>query len=239
MVAEYGSVRLLLYLDDLEGIEPAAVLADFRFGQEHVREVERLAIVGDSRLASLVAEFSRPFYSILNEDGTVDEELEPDIESDLLLHMLPDFSRWGEIERVPLIVAFDHRVVDGADAARFMNVIVDVLEDPDKWRVVAASAWNWGWCMHRLAAAVDQDRFRCRDRSCAWPRHRRTRCGKPDCGRSARCGDGRPRPGPGAVDSSPSDALGDRGGSGRSIPWPGDTHPRRGKIDPDQGAYRI
>lgn len=63
VVAEYGSVRLLLHLDTLEGIEPAAVLADFRFGREHGREVERLAIVGDSRLASLAAEFSRPFYA--------------------------------------------------------------------------------------------------------------------------------------------------------------------------------
>jgi pyruvate dehydrogenase E2 component (dihydrolipoamide acetyltransferase) len=29
---------------------------------------------------------------------------------------------------LPLILGFDHRVVDGADAARFMNVIVEVLE---------------------------------------------------------------------------------------------------------------
>lgn len=63
VVARHGGVRLLLHLDDLAGIEPAAVLADFRFGQEHGSEVERLAIVGDSRLASLAAEFSRPFYA--------------------------------------------------------------------------------------------------------------------------------------------------------------------------------
>ena len=29
---------------------------------------------------------------------------------------------------LPLILGFDHRVVDGADAARFMNVIIEVLE---------------------------------------------------------------------------------------------------------------
>jgi pyruvate dehydrogenase E2 component (dihydrolipoamide acetyltransferase) len=33
---------------------------------------------------------------------------------------------------LPLILAFDHRVVDGADAARFMNMIIDILQDPDK-----------------------------------------------------------------------------------------------------------
>jgi pyruvate dehydrogenase E2 component (dihydrolipoamide acetyltransferase) len=33
---------------------------------------------------------------------------------------------------LPLVVAFDHRVVDGADAARFMNIIIEILEDPDK-----------------------------------------------------------------------------------------------------------
>jgi pyruvate dehydrogenase E2 component (dihydrolipoamide acetyltransferase) len=33
---------------------------------------------------------------------------------------------------LPLIVAFDHRVADGADAARFAQVMIDTLEDPDK-----------------------------------------------------------------------------------------------------------
>jgi pyruvate dehydrogenase E2 component (dihydrolipoamide acetyltransferase) len=33
---------------------------------------------------------------------------------------------------LPLIIAFDHRVVDGADAARFLNMVIDILENPDK-----------------------------------------------------------------------------------------------------------
>ena len=40
----------------------------------------------------------------------------------------------GKIEvrkALPLSLSFDHRVVDGAEAARFMNTIVDHLEDPD------------------------------------------------------------------------------------------------------------
>ena len=33
---------------------------------------------------------------------------------------------------LPLIVAFDHRVVDGADAARFLRSIVESLEKPGR-----------------------------------------------------------------------------------------------------------
>ena len=37
-----------------------------------------------------------------------------------------------EIRKVlPLSLTFDHRVVDGAEAARFMNDIIRHLEDPD------------------------------------------------------------------------------------------------------------
>jgi pyruvate dehydrogenase E2 component (dihydrolipoamide acetyltransferase) len=37
-----------------------------------------------------------------------------------------------EVRKVlPLSLSFDHRVVDGAEAARFMNTIIDHLEDPD------------------------------------------------------------------------------------------------------------
>ena len=32
---------------------------------------------------------------------------------------------------LPLILAFDHRVVDGADAARFLQGVIDMLEKPD------------------------------------------------------------------------------------------------------------
>ncbi len=33
---------------------------------------------------------------------------------------------------MPLVLTFDHRVVDGADAIRFLRVIIDALEDPEE-----------------------------------------------------------------------------------------------------------
>ncbi|HOI96476.1 MAG TPA: dihydrolipoamide acetyltransferase family protein [Syntrophobacter fumaroxidans] len=38
--------------------------------------------------------------------------------------------------RLPLIVAFDHRIVDGADAARFLGMIIEALENPEELLLV-------------------------------------------------------------------------------------------------------
>jgi pyruvate dehydrogenase E2 component (dihydrolipoamide acetyltransferase) len=37
---------------------------------------------------------------------------------------------------LPLILAFDHRIVDGADAARFMRVVINALHDPEQLLMV-------------------------------------------------------------------------------------------------------
>lgn len=34
--------------------------------------------------------------------------------------------------RMPIVLCFDHRVVDGADAIRFLRLVIDALEDPDE-----------------------------------------------------------------------------------------------------------
>lgn len=33
---------------------------------------------------------------------------------------------------MPVVLCIDHRVVDGADAIRFMRVVIKALEDPDE-----------------------------------------------------------------------------------------------------------
>ena len=37
-----------------------------------------------------------------------------------------------QILMLPLILGFDHRVVDGADAARFLGIIMDALGNPEE-----------------------------------------------------------------------------------------------------------
>jgi pyruvate/2-oxoglutarate dehydrogenase complex dihydrolipoamide acyltransferase (E2) component len=42
-------------------------------------------------------------------------------------------ARSGQIvirRMMPLSLSFDHRVIDGAEAARFLNVVIQHLEDP-------------------------------------------------------------------------------------------------------------
>ncbi len=33
---------------------------------------------------------------------------------------------------MPIVLCFDHRVVDGADAVRFLRQVIELLEDPDE-----------------------------------------------------------------------------------------------------------
>jgi len=33
---------------------------------------------------------------------------------------------------MPVVLCIDHRVLDGADAIKFLGVIIDALEDPDE-----------------------------------------------------------------------------------------------------------
>ena len=42
--------------------------------------------------------------------------------------------RKGEVvirQMLPLSLTYDHQVIDGAEAARFLNLVISYLEDPD------------------------------------------------------------------------------------------------------------
>ena len=45
-----------------------------------------------------------------------------------------EFGRMDIVPRyiLPMVVTFDHRVLDGGDGARFMNTIIEVLQEPEK-----------------------------------------------------------------------------------------------------------
>ncbi|MBK5932329.1 2-oxo acid dehydrogenase subunit E2 [Halochromatium salexigens] len=49
----------------------------------------------------------------------------------------PDNPRFSARRRLPLCLAFDHRVNDGADAARFVNQIMAALQDPERLLLTA------------------------------------------------------------------------------------------------------
>ncbi len=57
--------------------------------------------------------------------GTAAARLEPVVQGDL-----EDYEIVPRL-RLPMVLAFDHRVNDGADAARFMNTVVETLTDTD------------------------------------------------------------------------------------------------------------
>ncbi len=46
-IREHGKIRVLFHLLDLEGIEPAALVEDMKFGIRHIRDFERFAMVGN------------------------------------------------------------------------------------------------------------------------------------------------------------------------------------------------
>lgn len=77
------------------------------------------APIGGTRFAPIV---NYPQVAIL---GMGRARLEPVIQGDR-----EDFTVVPRL-RLPLIVAFDHRINDGADTARFARAIVDILADPE------------------------------------------------------------------------------------------------------------
>jgi len=47
VVAEFGPVRLLVELEDFRGIEPDVLWQKAKFTFAHLRDIERMAVVGD------------------------------------------------------------------------------------------------------------------------------------------------------------------------------------------------
>ncbi len=55
------TVRVLVVLEDFQGWTIGALWEDTKFGANHFKDIDRLAILGDRRWEKLLAAFLRPF----------------------------------------------------------------------------------------------------------------------------------------------------------------------------------
>lgn len=60
-IKDNGKLRLLFEMHDFHGWTLGAVWEDLKFGTHHWRDIERLAIVGESKWEAGMANFCKPF----------------------------------------------------------------------------------------------------------------------------------------------------------------------------------
>lgn len=61
LIKQHGKVRILMEMHDFHGWEPGALWEDVKFDVKHFRDIERLAMVGDSKWEAGMAVFCKPF----------------------------------------------------------------------------------------------------------------------------------------------------------------------------------
>jgi SpoIIAA-like len=61
LVKEHGKIRLLVEMLDFHGWSAGALWEDMKFDAKHFRDIERLAIVGESKWQHGMAVFCKPF----------------------------------------------------------------------------------------------------------------------------------------------------------------------------------
>ena len=62
LIEEHGSVRCLIEMTDLHGIEPRALWDEIQFDVHHARQIERCAVVGDRTWEAWMTRLSRPIF---------------------------------------------------------------------------------------------------------------------------------------------------------------------------------
>ncbi len=60
-IREYGKIRVLFVMHDFHGWTMSAAWEDFKFDLKHFNDIERLAIVGESKWEQGMSWFCRPF----------------------------------------------------------------------------------------------------------------------------------------------------------------------------------
>ena len=63
LIKQHGKIRILMEMHDFHGWEMAALWEDIKFDVKHFRDIERLAMVGDSKWEAGMAVFCKPFTS--------------------------------------------------------------------------------------------------------------------------------------------------------------------------------
>ncbi len=63
LIKANGKLRILLELHDFHGWQATALWEDIKFDMKHFRDIERLAIVGETKWEEGMAAFCKPFTS--------------------------------------------------------------------------------------------------------------------------------------------------------------------------------
>ena len=61
LVAQHGKIRMLVEMHDFHGWTAGALWADIKFDAKHFNDIERLAIVGETKWEKGMAAFCKPF----------------------------------------------------------------------------------------------------------------------------------------------------------------------------------
>jgi len=61
MVKERGKIRMMIEMNDFHGPTMGALWRDLKFDARHFKDIERVAMVGETRWQHALAVFSKPF----------------------------------------------------------------------------------------------------------------------------------------------------------------------------------
>jgi hypothetical protein len=61
LIGQFGKVRLLVEMHDFHGWDVSALWEDLKFDIKHFKDIERLALVGESKWEKGMATFCKPF----------------------------------------------------------------------------------------------------------------------------------------------------------------------------------
>ncbi len=61
LIKDHGKIRILVQMHDFHGWELGALWEDIKFDMKHFGDIERLALVGESKWEAGMAAFCKPF----------------------------------------------------------------------------------------------------------------------------------------------------------------------------------